>query len=227
MDQVTEVKARFPRLKKIHFIGHSNGTYILASALERYRTLKVGRVAFAGSVVRRNFPWDDYVGKGRVDQVRNYVGSADWVVGLFPKLFELPGFRALNPDIGSAGFDGFENVSVKDGETQFISGEHSCALNPANRASIVSFIMEGTITNVPGLLAESHPEPLGTISRVCWIVWLLIVAVLWLIFWKLPAGILAVWKRVPGGHKVPAGGTISWISRIALVAILWLLLNTV
>ncbi len=48
MDEYTELKARFPSLKQVHFIGHSNGTYILASALQKYKTLKVDRVVFAG-----------------------------------------------------------------------------------------------------------------------------------------------------------------------------------
>lgn len=111
MDQVTELRARFPNLKEIHFIGHSNGTEVLTTALATYRTFKVGRVVFAGSVVRRDFEWSRFV--GRVGQVRNYVGSADWVVALFPKLFELRGFRFLNPDLGSAGYNGFEDGFVK------------------------------------------------------------------------------------------------------------------
>src|SRR5262249_32435560 len=54
MDQFTEIKAAYPNLETVHFIGHSNGTYVLASALEKYKTLNVGRIVFAGSVVRRD-----------------------------------------------------------------------------------------------------------------------------------------------------------------------------
>jgi pimeloyl-ACP methyl ester carboxylesterase len=173
MDQVTELKARFPKLQHIHFIGHSNGTYVLASALQNYRTLRVERVVFAGSVVRRDFPWSQF--RGRVKGVRNYVGSADWVVGFFPKLFELPWLAALNPDLGSAGYDGFEDGFVKDDETQFIRGEHSAALVESNVQSVVDFVLEGKKTDVPALVATEHPRLLDLCSRLCWLVWLVII----------------------------------------------------
>jgi hypothetical protein len=48
MDEYTENLARFPKAETIDFIGHSNGTYILASALQRYVTMRVRRVYFGG-----------------------------------------------------------------------------------------------------------------------------------------------------------------------------------
>ena len=68
-------------------------------------------------------------------------GSADWVVGFFPKLFELPGLSVLNPDLGSAGFTGFLDGRVKDYDTQFIQGGHGAALIHQNVQSIVDFIL--------------------------------------------------------------------------------------
>jgi hypothetical protein len=65
MDQVTELTASYPSMEEIHFIGHSNGTYILASALEKYRTLKVKRVVLAGSVIRQDFKWGQFCGPRR------------------------------------------------------------------------------------------------------------------------------------------------------------------
>jgi predicted alpha/beta hydrolase family esterase len=44
MDEYTENLARYPHAEVFDFVGHSNGTYILASALERYSTLKVRNV---------------------------------------------------------------------------------------------------------------------------------------------------------------------------------------
>ncbi|MGP0062927.1 MAG: hypothetical protein ACLQGP_04900 [Isosphaeraceae bacterium] len=58
MDLYTEALARHAGPgTKIHFIGHSNSTYLAASALTLYRTCRFDHVAFAGSVVRRDFPW--------------------------------------------------------------------------------------------------------------------------------------------------------------------------
>lgn len=202
MDQITELRARFPRLKHIHFIGHSNGTYVLASALEKYQTLHVDRVVFAGSVVRRSFPWSKY--KGRVEGVRNYVGSADWVVAWFPKLFELPGLAILNPDLGSAGYNGFEDAFVKDGETQFIDGGHGAALVDANVQSIVDFILDGKKTEVHGLMVKEHPGVLDLLSRLCWVVWIAIVAVIITLGWVFTSsfnGRLAIWLTPRRGNR--------------------------
>ena len=224
MDQVTELQARFPNLKEIDFIGHSNGTHVLASALGKYQTLKVGRVVFAGSVVRRDFPWSQFV--GRVSQVRNYVGSTDWVVALFPKLFELPAFRFLNPDLGSAGFDGFEDGTVKNGETQFILGGHRAALDPRNIPSIVAFILRGERVDVPELTVPKHPLWLDLLSRVCWIVWLALFAGVGWVGWKLPVWILGRthWRW---GRSWVSYGSLSVLLRIGYAALIWLLLITV
>jgi pimeloyl-ACP methyl ester carboxylesterase len=176
MDEFTELKAKYPSLKEIDFIGHSNGTYVLASALRKYKTMRIDRAVFAGSVVRRDFDWGML--KGRIRGVRNYVGSKDWVVGLFPRLFELPVFNAVNRDIGSAGFNGFEGSFGNAAETRFISGSHGAALQSANIRSIVDFIINETVSTDPSIVVPSHPTFLDYSSRMCWLVWMAIVAVL-------------------------------------------------
>jgi pimeloyl-ACP methyl ester carboxylesterase len=225
MDQVTELRARFPRLKDIHFIGHSNGTYVLASALRKYRTLKVGRVVFAGSVVRRDFPWSQFV--GRVDRVRNYVGSADWVVGFFPKLFELPGLSVLNPDLGSAGFTGFMDGRVKDYETQFIQGGHGAALNPQNVQSIVDFILDGSKTEVATLKVDRPNGLVDFLSRLCWIVWLFLAGTLvaggWLVMemfdGKLAARLTPVDRGAQGKMRAFIVSLATWLSTISFMRV--------
>ena len=125
-----------------------------------------GRVVFAGSVVRRDYNWDVLV--GRVAGIRNYVGSADWVVGLFPKFFELPGLSTLNPDLGSAGFDGFMRPFARrnNAQVEFVRGGHGAALDPRNRQSIVSYIIEDSF--VPpdsSIVVAAHPSWIGLLSR--------------------------------------------------------------
>jgi pimeloyl-ACP methyl ester carboxylesterase len=222
MDQVTELTARFPNLREIHFIGHSNGTYVLASALEKYKTLKVGKVVLAGSVIRRDYRWSDY--SGRVGKVRNYVGSKDYVVGLFPRLFELSPFNLLNGDIGSAGFNGFEDGSVKAMETQFVRGGHDAALVVENISSIVDFIIHEKKTDIGDLLVCRRPALTTLLSNVCWLVWLvLVLAVLWA-GWKAgQAGYHILHWFNPEVRDTPA---LEWSSRAAYVALVWLLLRT-
>jgi pimeloyl-ACP methyl ester carboxylesterase len=116
MDEYTENRARFPRANTFDYVGHSNGTYILASALENYRTLRVGRVYFAGSVVPRHFPWRSLADNDRVQHVVNVVAAGDWVVALFPRFFEqIAEWLGMQPvrgvlDIGSGGFRGFQDA---------------------------------------------------------------------------------------------------------------------
>lgn len=84
MDEYTENRARFPRASTFDYVGHSNGTYILASALQNYQTLKVGQVYLAGSVVPKHYPWRQLADHGRVEHMANVVAAGDWVVALFP-----------------------------------------------------------------------------------------------------------------------------------------------
>jgi len=224
MDQVTELKARFPNLQEIHFIGHSNGTYILASALEKYVTLKVEHVVLAGSVVRRDFPWSSFA--GRVKQVRNYVGSRDIVVGWFPCLFEKPGFRFFNRDIGSAGFNGFEDWFVQPMETRFVRGGHGAALVKENVPSIVDFIIHGKRTDVASVFVEKQPLALTLSSHVCWLVWLILIAIVLYGGWKSPyAG--EVLARHFGSALNHESLALVWSSRAIYAILVLLVLKTI
>lgn len=222
MDQVTEVKARFPNLKEIHFIGHSNGTYLLASALEKYRTLQVNRVVFAGSVVRRDYPWNSY--GGRVGDVRNYVGSADAVVSLLPCVFEQWPLSYVNRDLGSAGYNGFEDAKVRALEMRFVRGGHGAALDKDNVSSIVDFIMEGKKIDIESLTEPKHPGLLDTASHFCLVLWLTAVALVVLIGLRLPYWVGWLWSKYSTGT-----GTLKpvliWSSRLAYIGLVWLFLS--
>jgi len=184
MDEYTEVLARYPNVKKIDFVGHSNGTYVLASALQRYRTLRVDRVAFAGSVVPRDYDWRSRIDNGQVKAVRNYVGSIDVVVGIFPCFLELCGSREL----GSAGFNGFTQQEGKDLEVKFIPGNHWCGIDPRNYSSIIDFLLRRVTTLDPGYYIKSQPTWAVLLSRLCWLVWIMIVLGVLVLGWWLGTG---------------------------------------
>ena len=187
VDQYTEALALYPQAKKISFIGHSNGTYLLARALDRYYPMKFHRVYFAGSVVHANYPWDSYVGEAlRVQDFRNDIAIDDWVVAWFPKLYQL-----INPNydpeadnffnLGSGGFNGFTNLSGKK-HVKFVSGGHSGALQDKHIPSIVKFISQDT---VPPINAETEVDDnsrnvssstLGVTSNIAWLIWLVLLA---------------------------------------------------
>src|SRR5262249_22061149 len=83
MDRYTEARARYPRAQRFHYVGHSNGTYLLTKALEESPAVHFDQVVFAGSVVRRDYSWDRFIPR-RVKGVLNFVATADWVVAFFP-----------------------------------------------------------------------------------------------------------------------------------------------
>lgn len=184
MDRYTEAIARYPNAK-ISFIGHSNGTYLLASALERYHACKMHHVAFAGSVVPKDYPWDRLIQQGRVKAVRNDIASADWVVGIFPGFFELLKLS----DIGTAGHNGFQDDAPKDGSfDQYFKGDHGAAIQPGNYKSLASFILIGEKVTPEGALLVEHQNSLVVmIAKLCWLVWLLIFVTL------VSLGFLFIW----------------------------------
>lgn len=157
---------------------------------------------------------------------RHYGGADDWIVGLLPKLFELPGFSWLNRDIGGAGFDGFTDAFVRPNETYFVSGGHSAALDDDNIPSVVAFVMKGEKMDINELHARDHPKPLRILSNVCWILWLLGVGLVVAIGWRLPYLVCWILKRLAPSVRRPFS-PIAWGSRFAYVILLWAILQTI
>jgi pimeloyl-ACP methyl ester carboxylesterase len=194
MDQYTETLARYPMATEIDFVGHSNGTYLLTSALEKYPAMRVRRVVLGGSVVAKDYDWKRVFDRKQVAMVRNYVAEDDWVVALFPRFFEPLPMRLLGNDIGSAGFNGFD--AGNDGPNRqpvenikFITGHHAAFL--AQLDQIVHFLIPaaGEAAAVPNQKAtQDSSEPARTwpllkfISDwLTWLVWLpLAFVIIWL-----------------------------------------------
>jgi hypothetical protein len=174
MDKYTEAIARYPDAK-VSFIGHSNGTYLLASALKHYRACKVHRVAFAGSVVPKDYPWDELVQHGRVHEIRNDIASADWVVGVFPGLFELLKIS----DIGTAGHNGFQDDAPKKKSIPaYFKGDHGAAIQPENHTSLAHFILTGEVIKPKEELLVAQQEAWAVLlAKFCWAIWLVIAAI--------------------------------------------------
>lgn len=135
LDQVVRARSLYPNAT-FAYIGHSNGTYLLASALEQCPLLEVPRVIFAGSVVRTNFDWGKRIARKQVEKVLNYVATHDWVVAIFPN-----GLQALGHDVGSAGHDGFQ--MLQDVQDQgFVRGAHGAALSPSLWPQMARFVID-------------------------------------------------------------------------------------
>jgi len=186
MDQYTQARAMYPNLEEMDFIGHSNGTYILASALQRYPVLKVRNVFFAGSVVPSHYNWAGLIAKGRVTgRVWNVCADFDWVVAILPQFFQqisdLLGIKEPAPgllDIGSAGFHGFRLGVGTEGvlsNLKYIAGTHGAAFEPAMVGPIATYVSrDPAIDFVTAWQPESRPSPRGyleTASNLSWVFW--------------------------------------------------------
>lgn len=142
MDQYTEALARYPNAS-ISYVGHSNGTYILAKALELYPCCQFENVVFAGSVVSRYFEWKDLLSgdKPRVKAILNFVGTRDWVVAFFPKLFQ----GQNRKDLGSLGHDGFalKHLGQNMYQAKHVEGGHGAAIKEPMWDMIADFVLTG------------------------------------------------------------------------------------
>jgi pimeloyl-ACP methyl ester carboxylesterase len=185
MDEYTEAHAMYPNVESIDFVGHSNGTYILASALEKYSEIKIRNVFFAGSVVPMHYNWKDRIIKGRlIGKVWNVCAASDWVVAIFPQFFQQISDWLGNPqlellDIGAAGFRGFRTGVRTDTvrDIKYITGSHGAAFdsrNPKRLEAIVDFVTSGEDTKIMGLQEPVKPSAgLEYASNLSWIIWII------------------------------------------------------
>jgi pimeloyl-ACP methyl ester carboxylesterase len=221
MDQYTEALARYPNAS-FSYVGHSNGTYLLAKALELYPCCIFDTVVFAGSVVNRFYNWQRflYTDPPRVKAVLNFVATGDWVVAFFPKLFQL--FRLQ--DIGSAGHDGFaiKQTTPQVYQVTYVKGGHDAAVQEPLWDVIADFVITGKVkvSQIQGTLKK----------RVFWIelfgrfppfVWAIIAGIGWVI-WEGIAWLICA--------AIPDALTRSFATGFAMASyflLLWLVLTRV
>jgi hypothetical protein len=106
--------------------------------------------------------------------VRNDVGSADWVVALFPHLFEfladvVSRFDVNAPkwcDLGAAGFYGFFDDLSND--NTWLPGQHGAAIVTTNHTSIAQTVVFGRpCTPVPAVVGQDARVVL--LSKFAWL----------------------------------------------------------
>lgn len=148
MDQYVEALALYPKAD-FSYVGHSNGTFLLARALEQYECCRFKHVVFASSVVRTDYDWDTPIKKGKVKAMLNFVATADSVVAFAPYCFETLGILNL----GGAGHAGFQSKAIE--QIEFVEGGHSASREEGNWDSIADFIINGP----PGVKAKNIIRP--------------------------------------------------------------------
>jgi hypothetical protein len=96
--------------KEPHLIGHSLGTFLTGHVLREDPAIKLGRIVFLGSLLPREFDWEEVLPPARdrpaFEQLRNEVGGRDRAVRLAAALgqYGLP--------FGDAGLVGFTGESI-------------------------------------------------------------------------------------------------------------------
>jgi alpha-beta hydrolase superfamily lysophospholipase len=206
MDQYTEAKFRYPNAKRFSYVGHSHGTYLLAKALEDYPAVRFENVLFAGSVVRKAYPWQDIV--PRVKRVMNVRADGDWVVAWFPQALE----QVRMQDVGAAGFAGFQPASAVPAVSNmpgYARGGHSAALDESWWDAIADFVI-GQDFVPPGKVATEQQRTwwehlVKGIGHAAWVLWIAIAAVLGLGLWAILRLPLREWK------KTVAVGSYMWL----------------
>jgi hypothetical protein len=189
MDEYTEALAASPGAP-VSFVGHSNGTYVLASALRQYATLRVDDVVFAGSVVPRHYEWDALMAgtQPRVKRLLNVMADGDWVVAIFPRLYELL-YEHLRwgflEDIGSGGYYGFQDAAATTGEVAYVHGDHGGALKPALYDDIARFAMGGNVQPASLVERESRNGVVELLSGIAPVVWAALLAFVVGVGWRL------------------------------------------
>ncbi|MBK1632636.1 hypothetical protein CKO31_18190 [Thiohalocapsa halophila] len=154
LEKFAEIRIRYPDAP-VSFIGHSNGTYLAAHALELSPFVALRRVVFAGSVVRTSFDWARF--GARVGEVLNLVASRDRVVAYMPGAFERLGLGRLGVDVGGGGFEGFTasegsatptadgSPSPKVHNFRFVAGDHGAGVSESMWRDLAAFALEGTL----------------------------------------------------------------------------------
>lgn len=180
LDQYSYLLARHPDLP-FHFVGHSNGTYMLGQALKYVASIRFDRVFLAGSVLPAEFDWRGHADKRQVGRLVNVCASKDK-----PVAWLCSGLRGLRMrDIGVGGFTGFQEVPPTAEQYRYLPGGHGAALAPERLPDIAAFVRTGVAVPPPGL-ADSPPAVFGLVSRTA-----PILTSLTAISWLLAAGWLA------------------------------------
>ncbi len=179
MDQYVTARAIYPNAT-FSFIGHSNGTYLAATALKTCPAIRFDDVVFAGSVVRRSFEWDRLLQpqpwgerKPQVGRVLNYVATGDWVVALLPGGMEW--MRLPDPDLGGAGHHGFRHPDPRVRDIFYVPGSHDAALKDHHWSEMAGFVLGDDFPSdvierrLPHRDSDWTPI-LGVLGRASWLV---------------------------------------------------------
>jgi len=141
-DEAIASQAAATNVVPVHFIGHSNGTWLAAQLMKTYRAANFQRVALCESPVHRLFPWRRFHDDGRFTRLRNERAASDYAVGLAAYFFsEVAGFLRIPTDVGDGGRVGFQDPPQHGYiDTAYLPGGHSAGTEPGNDPYLIDYI---------------------------------------------------------------------------------------
>lgn len=137
--KITKIIAQYPNAD-LSVIAIKNGTWIVAKSLLENRAQKLKTILLVGSILPRQFPWDDLVKQGRVDIVCNALAHEDLFTAVMGGFYQFlsnnfPLFARMRCfQLGDSGFRGFNWIGSNMGEISYISGTSDAFLE--SRAAI-------------------------------------------------------------------------------------------
>jgi hypothetical protein len=168
LDEYVTAKSLYPEAS-FSYIGHSNGTYLLAKALELCPAVRFEHVVFGGSVVRHRYNWSGKIPL-QVKRVLNYVATGDRVVAIFPQGLE----RLRLQDLGGAGHLGFDDPNVTN--INYVVGGHSAALANNRWSEMANFVL-GESAPLEPVPPPSQSREIKRLARWAPGIWLFIVII--------------------------------------------------
>jgi hypothetical protein len=116
--------------------------------------------------VQSQFDWQRFLAAGQVRAVLNYVATADWVVAIFPRFFQILRLQ----DLGSAGHDGFKHEpSSFVTDVEYVAGTHSAALDERHWQDIANFVIDQRLPPIPAVhIRSTWVVAAGYLTPILW-----------------------------------------------------------
>jgi hypothetical protein len=174
-DQYSNVLADNPSAT-FHFVGHSNGTYLLGQSMLAIKGMQFKRVFLGGGVLPAEFPWDDVDSglKDRFEILINAFCHSDYVVGVLCSILR----GMFRFDVRTAGFERFQSLACRQ---YTVEVGHGAAFDSRqDLIEIARFVTKGEIPE-----HAQEPLPIGRrrMSKICRILgWALLAVLLWFAF---------------------------------------------
>jgi len=173
-------------------VAHSFGAFILGNALIKYEYIRFNKIILCGSILPRDFPWDQILERGQVRAVRNEYGLKDiWAnrVGFFV------------PSTGSSGTHGFicKHPRLEQAEFQY---DHSEYFEKGHmRAYWMPFLNKSVAVVKPNPVVLTNPR--RTYPYLLYAMYaLLVIVTLYFILRSLPVDLRNDTDRRPSANRV-------------------------